>query len=570
MPDQRIRGGLMSNIRAFPMALALVCLPGVGVAQTSGSEATQPEPKAEAKKPRVIRTLMVIDDPDGGAITRQLSLSAMMLYAGMADQDDELGLFVEAAEPIRMAPKPLSEAGYFAKLRSELRGLGSPEPTRFASSIDFLVEAFGAPREETADAIIIVAHAPPDDGAAATEIPSFVSEKLKERRLMTFVVTLGPRAKPDLYKPLVDATGGEVYQVVRGSDLKRAFSSIFALLHKTELLPIVGNKVVLDESISKATVILPKKKKTDRNKIVTPGERVLGAKTKYPGVEWKSFAEYDLVRIENPEAGAWRIRQPPGADEVVGHINESGIRLEVQFEPRQPMVNGLTVLKAYLADGEGVIDAYSKLKHLVIEAEVTDPSGRMKPFRLERRTDGVFSSKVPNELSGYHQVKLTAFSPELQRQRKLSYLVDPACFKGQMDADLRKIFIDMSPTCPRFNELYAILRVYSDDKFMSAHNFERDGRRLSVAIPSPELSKSHKLEVIVKGKTMDGYVVESDGNGPYEDKAREATMADFIAAVGKRLFVLNVPLVVGLLGVLALRHVRKSADRGDDDWEENS
>lgn len=548
--------------------------PGPSAGEPSASpEPTSPRPAADrapSKKPHGIRTILVVDDPDGGAMTRQLTLSAAMLYASMASAADEVGLYAASAETARVPPVAVRGGEVFARLREVLGSLPDARPASFTEATDFALKALGPPRPGVVDAVVILAHSP-KVGPPTPRITPDLAERLAERKIVVFVVAFGTRAEPAAYAALVTPTGGEGFKVARGVDLKRAFGDIHTRLHESDALPVVGDRIVLDESISEATVVVPKKSRKEKNELVTPGDRVLSAKTKYPGVDWTSFAEYDLVRIEKPEAGTWRVRQPSELGGIVGLVNASELWLEVAISPRRPMAGTPVTIVAHLERGGRLVDSYAQLKHLVIEAEITDPAGRMRPLRLERGDHGHFRGELVPEGEGYHEVRLSAFSPDVQRERRATFLVHPTCFVGQFEKGDRLVTVDLRPSCPRFSELYAELVVERDGLAVATLGFDRVGRQLRVLAPPPDLGKSHTLRVKIRAVTEDGLSLESDGGGPFTDRARDPTLLDYIGAVLKRLALLNVPVVVGVLGLAAVRQARRGArhrygelDEGED------
>ncbi|MBX2810346.1 MAG: hypothetical protein KTR25_00990 [Myxococcales bacterium] len=563
----------MGNLRAWPGVLALFLIARVGTAQTPAPKESQADISSEeagkAEKSVAARTLLVVDDRNGSVVTRQLSLSALMLYAGMSNPEDELGLFAESNESLRIAPKPLARKSTFSGLRTSFRKLPELEPVSFEQLSDYISKIFAEPKPSTADAVLIVAHELRDGVESPSISPEF-GAKLKKMGILAYVVALGATTDMSAYEDVVEATGGKAYQVKKGSDLKSAFSDIFASLHNRERLIIVEDKVVLDGSISKATVVLPKKTPKTRNRVITPGERILGAKTKYPGVAWQSFKDYDLVRIENPEAGVWRLDQPEGADQAVGLVNSSDFSIQVRIEPESPMIGGRTRIRAVLLDKDTPVDSYTKLKHMVMEAVIEAPSGHLSPVRLTRDEGGFFSGEIVNEIQGYHSVRLSVFSPEIRRERELAYLVNPECFSGKFEEEQRRIVVYLSQTCPRFVELYALVRVFARDKLLAQHSFKRNGRTMVVGLPKPELGVVHELRVDIQGKTIDGFVVRSDGGGPYNDAARDPVLMDYVWSLGTRWFVLNIPLLVGFLGFVAVRQARRLSgpNLGDSDWED--
>lgn len=502
-----------------------------------------------------MRAVVVVDDPDSGAMTRQLTLSAAMLFASMANPKDELGLFVAGKPAVQLPPEPLSMSETFSGIRKALDGLETAEAAPFGTAWAFASRSL-VDNRKAKPALVILAHGA-RDASAVPKIPPGLAAQMAKAKVPAYVVAFGAKVKAESYRDLTEKSGGEIFKVAKGADLKRAFNNILTALHDTEALPVVGDAVVMDDGINGATMVVPKKSKKDRIRIVTPGERVLSAKTKYPGVKWTTFAEYDLIRIENPEPGTWRVRQPSKLGGVVGRVDGGSVRLDVKVAPRKPMVGASFHIEAHLEKEGRRLDSYALMKHLVMEAEIQDPSGRVRPVRLNRGENGFFTAKVENELQGYHEVRLTAFSPELRRERRVTYLVNPACFSGKFDKKKREVIVDRSQTCPGFAELYVQLHVKREGELIFRRNFKKRGRQLYVPVPAPELGHEHELIVDIVAKTMDGHPVQSDGGGPYVDAAREPTWVDYLAAVGKRLLVINVPVIVGLLGLVGVRQARR-------------
>lgn len=551
----------MRYLHILAIALSLAAGPAPADAQTPATAQGSPAPAeadeaSEQRPPSSIRSLLVVDDPDGGAMTRQLTLSASMLYASLANKADAIGVYADSSAPIRLAPAPLSKATTFSGLRKALRALPDARPVAFEGLVGYAREAFRDRPPGVRDALVVLAHSP-REGTAEPDLPASVGTELLQLGVRVFVVGFGDRVKVDAYRSLVEPSEGRAYQVTKGKELERAFSEIFTYLHDTEALPVVGDRIVMDESIGAATVVVPKRSRKERTRIITPGDRVLSARTKFPGVEWSSFDDYDLIKIRNPEAGTWRVDQPSKVGGVVGHVNASDLRLVVTVRPRSPMVSDLTRIEAFLErDGRPVV-SYAQLKHLVMEAEIRDPAGRMRPVRLTRTDRGFFEAEVQNEIHGYHEVRLTAFSPDVQRERRLTYLVNPACFQGRFAAESGAVYVDLSRTCPRFAELYARLVVERDGETIHDESFRREGNQLVAAAPRPALGQSHVVRVVIEGRTLDGHEVRSTAGGPFEDVAREPGLADYVKAVAERLALINIPFVVGLVGLVVVRQARR-------------
>lgn len=552
----RIRGALMT-------ALLLAATSSARAEPEPAPKKVEPEPtpkkvEPEDSGPVKSRTVVVVEDPDGGPMTKQLTLSATMLYASMANPEDTLGLFVDGGNPQRLALAKMREPASLGSLRSALEA-SKPAAASFADAAMFTSRALAGTPPRTHDGVIVFVHAPaPGDEAFEPKLSPSALASLEKAKAPVFVLTFGKRVDPKAYEVLAEKTGGEMFPVVSGADLKQAFAAIFAKLHDTETLPVVGDRIVMDGSIDEATLVVAK-----GNRIRTPGDRVLNAKSKYPGVEWSSFADYDLVRIKKPAKGNWKV-EGPDSEQAVGIIGASKMTLHVEVGPRRPMVGDHSVISAWLTEDGRIVDAYARLKHMVMEAEVTDPSGRLHPVRLQRGEGGRFRGEIDNEIRGYHEVKLTAFSPEVRRERRLTYLVNPGCFSGSVvEEPVLTVKVDLASSCPSFAELYAVLAVKVDGEIVERLGFKRSGRQLVANPHPPPLGQKHELVVQIKGRTMDGHEVRSAADGPFSIKAPDPTLMDYISAVGSRLALLNLPVLLGALGLVAVRQTRKGARRSE-------
>ncbi len=506
------------------------------------------------------RSVMIVDDPAGAVDTHRMNLAASMLYMSMAAPRDQIGMVAYGTKELKVPLSPMAKAESFGKFRKGLLSMRpKPGTANLNDAMEFALSSFGRREPGVKDAVIIFAHEDPKADDIKGKIDKSFVEACVKHKIPIFIMSFSDKVPKAFYEDLASRTKGEFRRIKTSKDLNKSFTDIYAALHMTEVLPLNGGTFVMDSSVNEASIIIPKGK--GKNRLVMPDDRIVSAKLKYPGVTWISLEKYDLVRIKKPQTGAWKVEQPPGAGGATAVVSDSALGLEVHVGPNRPSVDDAVEVTAFLVENGEPLQSYARLKHMVIEAEVTEPSGLSKTIRLKKNEHGQYLGHINHDLTGYYALRVRAMSPDIQRIRKLSYQVAPSCFsthlrrKPQLHLEVR-----MRTTCPRFKELSVKMIKSEGDKVIARTRMKR--LKTKFVAPIGEMEPGHNLDIKVEinGRTSDGYVAAIH-RGPMKVEAPPPTFWYYCKLVGIRLVLLNCPIGLFAVGFVIHRRMQEEKEK---------
>jgi hypothetical protein len=467
------------------------------------------------------RTVIVFDD--SGSMRQndpgRLSVAAAKLYVELARPGDEVALisFGDAAKALVPLGRP-ADRGAIAKALESVRF--NQKVTNIGAGLESATQALG--HETPAgrkDLVLLITDGKLDLGASrASElgaeqarIAGPLVEALRERGTPVYTIAFTEHADRALLEKIAAKSGGSYRYIADAGTLHKAFTEMFMLAGDVESLPIEGGKLTIDESIGSASLVLSKHGPKDVNTLTAPDEAVVSATSHTPGVQWTSAPSHDVVRFEKPQAGPWGIHQPPGAEGAVAIVEESDLAFVVRVGPSPSTVDDEVLFEAELLEHEQRIVAFTRLKEVVIKAQIKDPEGHVREVKLETAKDkpGLFGAKVENHTPGEHAVVFTATSPSLMRERRTTYRVVPSCFSASVDEQQGlTLRVKGGEGCPRYSAIAA----------KAMKKVDNHGPETLAVVPNahggfdavvPPLAAGEKGDVVVElvGRTSDGYPV---------------------------------------------------------------
>ncbi|MEM7674816.1 MAG: hypothetical protein AAF449_02305, partial [Myxococcota bacterium] len=164
------------------------------------------------------------------------------------------------------------------------------------------------------------------------------------------------------------------------------------------------------------------------NALITPAEEVLRADSHRQGLEWTSSPSYDLVEMNQPEAGSWQMVGAHGEPaDGVAVVKDSALTLAVRLSSKDVPVDDALQLQAELVEEGQRVRNYSRLKAMKLEAKVEGVDGYSQTVPFSASKDpGLYSADIRHHVEGRYRLQVTALSPTLQRQWQGSYSVGPA------------------------------------------------------------------------------------------------------------------------------------------------
>ncbi len=530
-------------------------------------------------RPTPTRTMILFDNSGSMQTSdpRRLAESAALLYVQLAKKSDRVGLVVfdgRARVTIPLGSSPPRRRTFSRRLR-RLRLDGAT--TDIGRALDVGLDALGPPRPGVKDVVVLLTDGRVDLGRARQQrlpqerqrIVTEVVDRYRERDVPLYTIAFTDASDRGLMEEIAGRTQGAFRYIENARELHRAFSDLFVVASGTSSLPVRDGAVVVDSSVGQTSLVMSKTQPGARNTVVAPDEEVLNPASRRKGVKWRSADSYDLVELKSPQAGAWQMQgadgKPPPA---VALIQDSSLDLEVKFGPKEATVDDTMRFTVELVDNGARVKSFRRLKSLSVEAQIEHPSRKRRTILFEAGPEpGLFVGRFEKPgAPGQYGVTITAMSPALQRQWKGSFTVRPRCFehKVRLDEPEPVIMVRLAADCPVYRDVRVEVARHIDlthAKWIPVDQNQTTGifgTRLEPLGPG----EKGVARVRVNAVTTDGFEINYE---PDPVRLPEASGDQWILIVGKRLAIINIPLLVfGGIGFAIYRAMRAKADMLDD------
>jgi uncharacterized protein (TIGR03503 family) len=143
--------------------------------------------------------------------------------------------------------------------------------------------------------------------AERVKILEQILPKLKRAGVTIHTVALSKNADHELLKTLSTETDGWYQAVESAEELEKVFLKIFEQSAARDSLPLNDNKFNVDSSIEEMTLLVFKQSPLDKTRLIAPDKSSFEQATADGKVRWFSTSGYDLITVQKPQTGGWRI-----------------------------------------------------------------------------------------------------------------------------------------------------------------------------------------------------------------------------------------------------------------------
>ena len=261
--------------------------------------------------------VVIVFDTSGSMRTsdpKRLSQEAAHLFVSLARPEDAIGVVSFSDHGVPLMPlTSLNSPATKTRLQVLLKSLAfTGQTTDLAAALEAGLASF-PPRPATGsrDLVLLLTDGQLDLGPrrraeeprVLTHIQQTLLPQYCERDIALYTIAFTKGADQTLLQEMAQTTRGTLHFIPNAADLHKAFRDLFVVAQQAESLPLVGNTVLLDNSIQAAQLILSKRDKQEQIKLVTPQQESLDAHTTRQGMAWTSTPAYDLVHITHPQPG---------------------------------------------------------------------------------------------------------------------------------------------------------------------------------------------------------------------------------------------------------------------------
>jgi len=372
----------------------------------------------------------------------QLRLSALSLLIHLLRDDDAVGIVTfDDAATVAVPLRPIGAAQerrtlQKAALTFSARGAYT---NIYAGLNTALQEMQRGAREHTEKVVILISDGLMDVNPAsglrnedalrllhASLLPEYADAQVK-----IITLALSPGADRVLLSDLAQVTGGRYFYTPQPEELSQALFGIVDALKSPDLVPVTGQRAILDAAVKEATFFIA----TDVSKgdvtLVRPDGVRLARTRKDPTARWFVGKDYLLCTIQRPAVGEWRIDASGARPTKVVVITD--LRLEVVVEQKSYAIGQEARISARLVGAMSPQASTLPLAGLTFTGTVIHPGtaavatlllsgqgrGRTEPAIGEWHEGMHPRLTAPGEYRG----SVTAVAPTFRREKSFAFRV---------------------------------------------------------------------------------------------------------------------------------------------------
>lgn len=241
--------------------------------------------------------------------------------------------------------------------------------------------------------------------------------KLKKTQLAVHTIALSDNADHELLKALSMATDGWYQRADSAEDLQRIFLHMFEKATQPDTVPLADNQFKIDNTITEMTVLAFRKEGTQATTLTLPDGAKLTQTEQSDSIRWQHDNNYDLITIDKPAAGQWKINADLDPDNRVMVVTD--MQLQTTDLPNNVLVGENFDFEANLTEKGEIITRDDFLK--LVDGQLNQNiNGTSESLALTRQAEkGVYRATLGKKFSeGRHDVTVTMKSATFERQRR--------------------------------------------------------------------------------------------------------------------------------------------------------
>ncbi len=224
-----------------------------------------------------------------------------------------------------------------------------------------------------------------DDAKNQLERKRILSEllpKISTKQTQIHTIALSNKADFEFLKKLSTTSDGIFEQAENAQALERLFLHLFEKTVKPDVIPLIENKFIVDDSIYEMTLLVFKDKTAENQitEIIEPSGNTFTQKTAPKYVKWQSEKNYDLLTIQKPYVGNWKINASIDPDNRVMVV--TNLKIQTNYLPNNIFLGEKINMQVFLKDQKEIItnDDFLQLTSISITQAGNDDIAAKKWF----------------------------------------------------------------------------------------------------------------------------------------------------------------------------------------------
>lgn len=408
---------------------------------------------SKRKKIKKINDLRIIVDISGSmkkTDPKNLRRSAVRLLAGLVPEGSRAGIWnfgkhVNMSVKIgtvndawrnqaRAQSKKISSAGLYTNIESVMRKASfdwRKDNPRYKRNIIILTDGHV---DISKDAKL--------NKASRSRILKEVLPKFEKAKVRIHTIALSDNVDETLLSTLSAYTDGLYKKVNSAEELQKLFLQMLEQSIKLDTVPIKDNKFTVDASINDMTLLVFNNDKSRATVVVTPENNNWKNKSHPSKVKWFADEGYDLITIQKPEKGEWKIQAPSDPNNRV--VVATNLKLKLNNIPSYLIIGNPLNVTAYLEEeGKALTDQRLLSKfNFALERDAENISERHHSLIKSDKDEFSYSVQLnDNFKEGNNELIIRAKSPTAERELRHQFKVytTPADIKITKDNEKYKV-----------------------------------------------------------------------------------------------------------------------------------
>ncbi|MDZ7753134.1 MAG: VWA domain-containing protein [Gammaproteobacteria bacterium] len=322
-----------------------------------------PRPVVAQQGPVDLRVLVDVSGSMRKNDPHNLRAPALRLLVGLLPDDARAGIWTFGEHVQEAVPVAATGAAWKERARRAAQRIRSDELYTDIEQVLGVATADWSATESTGgryvilltDGMVDVGGSEETSAASRERIRTEVLAALEEKGATVHTIALSANADAELLEALARGTGGWSEQVDAAEQLNRVFLRLFEKTAPPDTVPLdEGNRFTVDDTVSDMTLLVFRPPGAMASQIVRPDGSLLSSRNPLPdNVRWEVEQAYDLVTINDPPAGRWRIDAATDPDNRVMVV--TNLRLAVDPLPNHVLQERSVPVVARLLRDDGTV-----------------------------------------------------------------------------------------------------------------------------------------------------------------------------------------------------------------------
>ena len=343
--------------------------------------------------------------------------------------------------------------------------------------------------------------------ASRQRILNAIVPRLKAANLAVHTIALSDNADHELLKAISMETDGWYQQANTADDLQRIFLHMFEKATQPDTVPLADNQFKIDSSVNEMTVLAFRKAGSAETQLKTPDGRTLTELDQSDKLRWLHEDSFDLITIENPATGEWRIDAQLDPDNRVMVVTD--MKLETSDLPNNVLKGEKFDFHATLTDHGKPITRNDFLE--LVDGSLKQNS-ELEEKQLSMTLDpqkSQFNAKLGEEFTaGRQDVIVKSATFERQRRQSINVIATPYYVDSERlpgDSRSHRIQVQVEPTLikPDSLSIKALLREENGSEWPYEMQ-KTDTNNWQLTLTELTKAADYELSLQLRGETPEG------------------------------------------------------------------